>query len=64
MEWTPLFCAVSSGRYENACELIEAHADVNKVDIYHKSLLHLVKGILLLPHPSSSRQIQHLQTPV
>ena len=64
MGWTPLFCAVSSGRYENANELIEAHADVNKVDIYHKSLLHLVKGILLLPHPSSSRQIQHLQTPV
>ena len=44
MGWTPLFCAVSSGRYENANELIEAHADVNKVDIYHKSLLHLVKG--------------------
>ena len=64
MGWTPLFCAVSSGRYENANELIEAHADVNKVDIYHKSLLHLVKGILLLSHPSSSRQIQHLQTPV
>ncbi|KAK8803290.1 hypothetical protein WA158_000984 [Blastocystis sp. Blastoise] len=44
MGWSPLFCAISCGKYENAVTLIEAGANPNIVDENNKCLLHYIKG--------------------
>mgnify|MGYP001656089063 CR=1 FL=1 len=41
--YTPLMCAVAAGRVENTRLLLQAGADVNRVNEYQETVVHMTK---------------------